>query len=445
MARGTRYWLALVFPFIFALFTLTVVSAGLGWDIGRTDRNLTATAIAALSLDEQYALAVLDIEEGRQYVALQRLEYIFSQDADFRDAADLWIEISLQVGAVPEATQAQGLPSPTVTPTIDPRPKEELFAKAEGHMRNGEWSQAIDTLLALRQSDPSYQFADVDGMLYAALINRGGEKILNEGNFEGGLFDFALAENFGPLDYQSSNYRGWARLYLQGNAFWLAYPEIAADYYGQLAGAAPGLTDASGFSSFYRYWLSLVHIGDHAAAADEWCQAVSDYQTALAARQDASIQATADYSQSQCNESQVTDTPTSTLTLAISLTPTVTFTPGGATLTPTSTNTQAPGNTSTFTVTPTVTATPVPGNTATFTPTPTNTVPAHTATNTLVPTLTNHTYSRPRRHEHHEKNFSVFTNAQYSVDSGIPGSHLSLPGNPVPAAELFGHAQCRWC
>ncbi len=67
----------------------------------------------------------------------------------------------------------------------------------------------------------------MDGLIYLCLRNRGIEKILS-GQLESGIYDFTLAEQFGPLDGETENYRNWARLYLLGNAFWGAYPEQAA-------------------------------------------------------------------------------------------------------------------------------------------------------------------------------------------------------------------------
>jgi hypothetical protein len=193
------------------------------------------------------------------------------------------------------------------------------------------------------------------------------------------LYDFALAEKFGPLDGQANNYREWARLYLYGNAFWLAYPEDAAYYYGQLVGLAPDLRDSQGLSAFYRYWQSLVHWGDKLAAEGDWCGAAERYQQAQNARTDGELQPTANYAVIQCEGP--TDEPTNTPPFTPTWTATGILpsnTPGPSN-TPSLTNTSGP--TETPTNTPTPSDTPVPSNTPlpTETPVPSNTpVPSDT-------------------------------------------------------------------
>ena len=250
----------------------------------------------------------------------------------------------------------------TPTPTIDPRPVEELFSQAMLQINNRNWNQAIEILAALRNSNELFNFVEVDGMLFLALRYRGLDKIVNDGNLEGGLYDFALAEGFGPLDSEASNYRVWARLYLMGNSFWYAYPDIAAYYYGQVAAAAPYLQDGSGMTAFFRYWMSLQHYAEQFVADEDWCGAAEQYQIVLNARSDQIIIPTATYAWEQCIILTPSMTPTTTVTVTGSITPTAT---GIIIITPTPT--------SSVVVTQTPTATLPGGPTQTETPTPTST------------------------------------------------------------------------
>jgi tetratricopeptide (TPR) repeat protein len=370
IARIPPRWqpLTLLVPFLLALVTLTFLSGVFGWASGRGQERASATAEAREYLLEQYALARAEFDVGQYDLARQRYEYIFSQDPEFEDVAERWLEVMLILGGTATPTQAAAAFSPT--PTFDPRPAEELFTQAMGLLITRSWGQAIDTLAALRKSAPDFNTPDVDGMLYLALRNRGVDKILEDGNLEGGLYDFSLAENFGPLDTTAGNYRDWSRLYLIGNSFWFAYPELAIQYYSQVAFAAPGLRDASGFTAFYRYWQSLIHYGDKLAKAEDWCGAALQYQTAMRARSDAAIQPTAQYANEICLllTASPTFTPTVTITGTIfffTATPTPTL--GGATATPSATS---GGDTPTATSTPTPT---IPAGTSTFTPTSTAT------------------------------------------------------------------------
>jgi hypothetical protein len=259
------------------------------------------------------------------------------------------------------------LPTQSPTPTQDPRPKEELFAAARALMVAHNWTEAIDTLLALRQADAGFSTADVDGMLFAALRNRGAQNIVEFGLFEPGLYDFALAEKFGPLDGLARNYREWARLYLYGNAFWLAYPQDAAFYYGQLVGMAPDLRDSNGIAAFTRYWQSLVHIGDQFGAEGDWCAAVEAYQDAMGARTDAELEGKLNFALEACIGP--TDEPTSTL--PFTQVPTSTGVP------PTTTDTPPVFDTETPTDTALPSDTPAPSDTPSETPVP---VPSETPT-----------------------------------------------------------------
>lgn len=355
-----------VLTLFIALFLVSAASGAAGWTAGRSEFNATATIQAGFYMLEQYNLAIADMEAGSYELARQRLEYIFSQDPEFLDVADLWIEVMLVIGNTPQSTSVE-LHTESPTPTQDPRPKEELFAAARALMVAHNWTEAIDTLLALRQADAGFNTADVDGMFFAALRNRGAQNIVEFGLFEPGLYDFALAEKFGPLDGLARNYREWARLYLYGNAFWLAYPQDAAYYYGQLVGMAPDLRDSNGISAFSRYWQSLVHIGDQFGAEGDWCSAADAYQDALNARTDAELQTKLNFALEACmgpteapsSTPPFTGTPTWT-----GVPPTATDTPPFDTETPTDTS-PAPSDTPVPSDTP-----EPPSETPTETPTP---------------------------------------------------------------------------
>lgn len=344
---------------LLALFLVSAASAGVGWSLGSSEYAATATIQAGIYMLDQYNLALADIDAGNLTLARQRLEFILIQDPGFLDAYEKLLQVLLAIGSGTQPAAGNGLPTETPTPTQDPRPKEELFTSAQGLFAARDWTKTIDTLLSLRKADPNYRTADVDGMLYAALRNRGAQNILELGLFEPGLYDFSLAEKFGPLDADAQKYRTWARLYLWGNAFWLAYPQDAAYYYGQVASLAPNLTDASGFSAFSRYWHSLIHWGDQLAADEDWCGAYEQYLVALAARNEADLQGKANQMLDLCFVDTSTPTITATFTptftgIPLSETPVIsetpTFTPAGATATPTPTAT--PSMTLTETPTP---------------------------------------------------------------------------------------------
>lgn len=380
--RG-RLFLA-AFSLFLALVMVTVIGGWLGYWSGEREYQVDATKESRKYLEEQYALGVADMQAGNLDLARQRFEFIIIKDANFPAAEDRLIEILLIQNAT--ATPTPLPPTITPTPTEDPRPKEELFIQAWALIGGAEWDWALETLAALRKSDPTYKMIEVDGLIFLALRNRGMDKIINHGELEGGLYDFTLAEKFGPIDVEANNYRTWARYYLMGNGFWKAYPDKAAYYYGLAASGAPYLRDASGMTAFHRYWSSLLQYAD-LLAKEDWCAASQQYEAALGSRADATVGVTATHAFYECLALTPSATPTPTTTFTPTITPTGTwflFTPTFTLTstppmfgTPTPTNTATPTlpaitltQTSTPTPTPTPTSTPEPSPTSTPTPTP---------------------------------------------------------------------------
>ena len=241
-------------------------------------------ALASSELQQQYNLGVSDLEAGRYEVAKQRFEYIISVDPQYPGAMEMLAQ-SMQVlyaTATPSPPPATALP----TATRDPRPIEELYNQAQAQISNQDWNGAIDTLAALRKEATEYQTASVDGMLFLALRGRGVVKILQGGNLEGGIYDLAQAERFGPLDVEANQARQWARLYIYGLSFWEVHPEQAVYYFSQVAAAMPYLSDASGWTASDRYRAALIQYGDLLADQGAWCEAMQQYQLAMAIRSD---------------------------------------------------------------------------------------------------------------------------------------------------------------
>lgn len=350
--------------FIGGLILVVGITVWAGYSKGQGEWASQATVEMGSYLISQYQLAAEDFETGNYLLARDRLLYIVESNPDFTAALDLLVHIQVILNMT--ATPPPATATITPTATLDLRPAEELFEAAVAMITLGEWDFALETLSNLRKSNPSYRIVEVDGLMYLALRNRGVNKILHHGELEGGIYDFALAENFGPLDAEAENYRAWARLYLLGNAFWGAYPEQAAYYYGQVVGAGVNITDTSGVSAFYRYWASLAQMGDFSAVEGDWCLASEQYQVAINSWARDELVPTATHAFEQCLALTPSATPTMTMTITpnemtetaqASITPTIESTP---TYTPT--DTQDP-LADTDTPTPTFTPTPTPTDT----------------------------------------------------------------------------------
>jgi tetratricopeptide (TPR) repeat protein len=316
--KNRALWKALLLASgIVAVIGLAALSGTLaGYRSGVSARQSAVSDMAMLSAKEQYDLAVQDLAESRYEVARQRLEYVLALDPNYSGATDRLAEALAVLYAT--ATPSPIPPTVTATATRDPRPVQELFSQAQSLVAGGQWDQAIDTLLALRQADPAHQTARVDGMLYISLRQRGVSKIWDQGNLGGGAYDLALAERFAPLDVQANSWRELARLYLFGSSFWEVIPEQAVYYFSQVAAAAPGLRDSSGLTAAERYRLALVQYGDQLAGKGEWCPAQEQYELALSMGADAAIQEKRDNAALKCSpptptQAEITHTPAPTL------------------------------------------------------------------------------------------------------------------------------------
>jgi tetratricopeptide (TPR) repeat protein len=382
-ALPSRRWLKVLAWILASVFLVTLTVGGgamAGYQSGSQARRATQADQGIRSLQEQYDLGNQDLAEGRYDLARQRFEYVLAQDPGFPAAADALAQAMAILYAT--ATPTPVLPTPTTapTPTPDLRPVQDLFTQAQVRLASSDWSGAIDTLINLRKADPAYQTARVDGMLYLALRIRGVDKIMSQSDLEGGTYDLALAERFGPLDGEAEKVRGWARLYIYGSSFWEAYPEQAVYYFSQVAAVAPFLRDASGWTARDRYWASLIQLGDQFAKTNDWCKAQAQYELALSMQATVSLQSKAADAAQEC----APPTPIPSSTTILSPTPAITETPipevspspTATSVPPTVQETAAPTSTlppSTSTSTP-----PAP----TEVPTPTPTPPAPT---TVVP------------------------------------------------------------
>ncbi len=372
-------------------------------------------------VQEQFDLGVQDFEAGRYDLARQRFEYVIALAPDEYPLA--W-SLLREILAIQNATAtftslpptSTSTPTITITPTRDLSGVDSIFNRALSLLASRDWDGAIEALVVLRNEELYYRAVEVDDALFAALRNRGEQKILAAGDLEGGIYDLTLAEKFGPLDYQATVYRDWARLYLSALGYWEAYPEQAVRYFGQIAAAMPGLRDGSGWSAGERYRQSLIHYAEKLAAEEKYCEAQVQYELALAYRHFDEVANTLTQVAHICSPPTWTPTPspapsgtatiTSTPTLGPSATstptptntsilPSATFTSGPSetptTLAASETPTSLPTETDTPIPSPTETFTSAPAPTETYTPLPTNTftsIPAPTETYTQVPTET---------------------------------------------------------
>jgi tetratricopeptide (TPR) repeat protein len=271
-------WRMMTLLGILMLALIAVTSGFAGYRAGIVRRMSAQEAQVAGQLQTQFDLALQEIQAGQFNRAKQRLEYIIKLNPGYPGVTEKLAEVLLAMNSTATPTI---VPTPTITPTPDLRGVEELFAQAQQYVANSDWSNAIDTLLSLRKADPNYQPIWIDGRLYVSLRNRGKDKILRDGDLEGGIYDLTLAERFGPLDAEAKGHLTWAELYLRGASFWELDWGQAVFYFAQIQPALPNLRDGSGMTATERLRQALIGYGDSFAKVEDWCNAQPQYEQAL--------------------------------------------------------------------------------------------------------------------------------------------------------------------
>ncbi|UCD40990.1 MAG: hypothetical protein JSV69_10405 [Chloroflexota bacterium] len=292
-------WPLLITLSLIALLLIAATSAFGGYMSGINERTNFEVTQVAQQVEEQYQLGLQDVEAKRYELARQRFEYVIQLDPNYPGVTEQLTLVLLEINTTATPTI---VPTPTLTPTPDNRGADELFSQSQILLAEGKWTEAIETLLKLRKDEPEYQTIKVDSMLYVALRNRGVDRILREGDLEGGTYDLALAEKFGPLDVEASNMRTWADLYKTGASFWGLDWGQSAFYFGQIVVVAPNLRDNTNMTAAERFRIASIKYGDVLAAAKEWCLAQQQYEAAFALGDDPSVQPTASWVTQKCSK-----------------------------------------------------------------------------------------------------------------------------------------------
>src|SRR5215213_47781 len=265
--RRGRTFLFSALGLIFILMLAILAGYGSGLSIRKANQSSTMSQ----QLGEQFQYALVDIEFGRYANAKQRLEFIIGKDPTFPGAQEKLTQVLVLMNQ----------PTPTLTPSLTPSPDfsgaEQAFSQAQQLITAQDWPSAIGTLDQIRKLDSTYKTGQVDGMYYFALRNYGYDLITKQGNLEGGIYQFTLAERFGPLDRDAAGLREGSRFYLIGASFWELNWAEALKYFNQIAGY--GLWDGT-MTVSERIHFASMRYGDQLLEQGQACDAVGQYQNA---------------------------------------------------------------------------------------------------------------------------------------------------------------------
>jgi tetratricopeptide (TPR) repeat protein len=234
------------------------------------DRTSAKATVVSKQTTDQYALAVVDSENGNYDAARQRLEFIIQSDPGFPGASELLTKV-LMLAAIPTVTI-----TPTLTPTVDLSGVEEIFQRAQQYVNIMDWPNALANLDTLRKKDATYRAAEVDSMYYFSLRNYGSD-LIKQGNLEGGIYQLTLAERFGPLDNTANGLREAARSYILAASFWELDWKNAVLYFQQVYAGWPSLWDGT-MTASERYRIATMRYGDDLFADQQYCAAAEQYQ-----------------------------------------------------------------------------------------------------------------------------------------------------------------------
>lgn len=234
------------------ILLLGALGAFLGYQSGLQSRVAFQNSQIASAAATQFQLGLDDMANGRFQMARGRFEYVISLDPNFPGVKEKLTQVLLTLAPTSIPTPS-ATPTAVFTPTPDTRGEQELLKQIQENLADKKWDAAIVAIESLRTKNLGYETIAVDGYYYVALRNRGVDKILRQGELEGGMYDLALVERFGPLDRDAESYRVWSRYYITGASFWQVDWEKATYYFGLVAPFLPNLRDSSNVFAIDRY------------------------------------------------------------------------------------------------------------------------------------------------------------------------------------------------
>ena len=315
------------------------LAIGGGYVAGQTQRNTSATQTTIVELDLQFQLAVEDMAGGRYGLAVQRLEWILTRDPDYPGAAERLIQSRRFAGQA----NATSLPvSPTAIPPSEAKTLEERFQEARTLYENDQLDAAILRLQELQAIDSTFREAEVQQLLYDALVELGLRYVRSEDRLEEGIILLNQAKAIKPLEDQVEGERLLATFYITSETYWGLDWSIVIRNLAEIYAVAPNYHDVSD-----RLWEAHVNYGNQLAQGGAPCEATEQYDEALTLRDDAEIEEKASAAQEACLN--LTATP---------LTPT--DTPDGTGTPEAAESTTEPTSIPTDTVTPTTASTMTP-------------------------------------------------------------------------------------
>jgi tetratricopeptide (TPR) repeat protein len=291
-----------------------------GYSSGMVRRYTAQSTLNRGQLQDQYQLGMQAMNAGNYENANKYFRFIIQTDPNFPGIQTAYSDLLIKMKVTPTPEYS---PTPYVSPTPDLRGADQIFNTAQQLLNSGDWDGAITNLDSLRKTTPTYRTAEVDGMYYMALRQRGVAKITaacQDTNLEGGIYDLTLAEHFignGNLDSTAQSLRTYARLYIIGASFWDQDWVQAQNFFAQVMTGYPNMSDSSCLTATKRWYQATIYYAEQLMAAGDACGATTQFSSAFALNLDDPLNTTAfpaaTAAQNQCSppsQNTPTETPT---------------------------------------------------------------------------------------------------------------------------------------
>ncbi len=294
---------------ILGFLVLIAVGIMAGYFSGQGVRLDAQSTDVSMQLKSQFDLGNQALAAGEYEVARQHFQYVIDHEPNYPGVQAAYTQLLLQMNVSPTPTLSS---TSEVTATPDNSSEQDTYDHLHSLLAAppktvDDWNAVTGLLDSLRKGDPTFHAAEIDGIYYIALRQRGIAKIFAQScqdiTLEGGIYDLTQAENFGPLDLYADDVRDAARYYITGATFWELDWNQALYYFGQVSLIAPNLMDASCQTATQRWAVASIHVGDIFFATQDYCSAATQYANAAGVNipDNATAAPTADYADRQCN------------------------------------------------------------------------------------------------------------------------------------------------
>ncbi len=243
---------------------LLILSVGAGAYLGFRRGEQERLRRLEQEAEQHYEAGLVRLDEGNYQVARAEFEYVLQIDPDHARAEQGLLEVEARLNAEPTPTKK---PEEPIT--------DALYQEASSHYEAEQWQEAAATLTSLRQLDPAYKPEQVEEMLFESRY-QAGMALLEEGDFELGIFYLDRAVALRPLDEEAGAERRLAKAYVEALSYWGVDWEECIARFEELYRTAPQYRDV-----FQRLYRAHVRYAEAWESQGEMCPAVEQYDEAL--------------------------------------------------------------------------------------------------------------------------------------------------------------------